>query len=270
MHSKRQTVLAVGLAGDVRSLDLPAPEDHVLPGVVWGRFEQFFTPAFWASRSWMASLRGWAANYRLGTTLVEELAACLLGGHGIPAEVGVAAFRHLVASGALAGEPTAEQLEALLRGPLYVRNKVQRYRFASQKARFLAAGIKALRTDLSQDTATDDISLRTFLMDLPGIGPKTASWITRNWLNSDRVAILDIHICRACTAAGVFPEQPKLATRYLELEARFLEFAAGMALAPSILDNVMWQTMRGMGHLLPANLARTSSRTHRRRSRLMR
>jgi endonuclease III len=42
-------------------------------------------------------------------------------------------------------------------------------------------------------------------MSLPGIGPKTASWIARNWLDADDVAILDIHIMRVGQVIGLFP-----------------------------------------------------------------
>ncbi|MDZ3993341.1 hypothetical protein PspTeo4_24872 [Pseudomonas sp. Teo4] len=40
-------------------------------------------------------------------------------------------------------------------------------------------------------------ALRDWLLELPGIGYKTASWVARNWLDADDVAILDIHILRA-------------------------------------------------------------------------
>jgi endonuclease III len=46
--------------------------------------------------------------------------------------------------------------------------------------------------------------MRQLLLSIEGIGPKTASWIVRNVMGSDDVAIIDIHILRACTGMGVF------------------------------------------------------------------
>ena len=65
----------------------------------------------------MRRLTGKPPGYRLGRTLAEEFAACLLGGHGIPAPVGIAAYERLRERGILCGAGASEQqLEALLRG----------------------------------------------------------------------------------------------------------------------------------------------------------
>jgi N-glycosylase/DNA lyase len=78
---------------------IPRPTDEVIPGVLWGSPEVLFTPAFWLAQYWMRE--GYLAprTHSLGRTLEEEVVACLLGGHGIPAEVAFAAFDRLRTSG---------------------------------------------------------------------------------------------------------------------------------------------------------------------------
>jgi hypothetical protein len=76
------------------TLQLPDPNEEILPGVHWGRFDQLFTPAFWLCRAWYEQVYP-HDSFRIGDNLTEEIVACLLGGHGLPAEVGLAAFRRL-------------------------------------------------------------------------------------------------------------------------------------------------------------------------------
>jgi thermostable 8-oxoguanine DNA glycosylase len=95
---------------------------------------------------------------------------------------------------------------------------------------------------------TDDaLAFRRHLMRIPGIGPKTASWITRNWLGSDEVAILDIHIIRAGLLIGLFDRSMRVPRDYEALERRFLEFCGALGARPSLLDAVMWRAMRNIG-----------------------
>ncbi len=241
-----QTVYAMR-RGTLERLDLPAPEEEVLPGVPWGRAEECLTPAYWASQVWMNDADRTYCHYRLGATLIEEVAACLLGGHGIPAEVGLAAYERLRDLGLLASTPTAECLEAVLREPLIVKGRQIRYRFARQKAAYLSTVLVTLHAESTYPQSGR--ALRGFLLELPGIGPKTASWITRNWLESDEVAILDIHILRAGAVAGFFPKKVDLAKTYFRLEENFLAFASAISCRASVLDNFMWHQMRQIGHL---------------------
>lgn len=241
--------MAASTNGNVDYISFPAPHAEVLPGVVWGTFDTFMTPAFWAGRAWLHSFDGTFKPSRLGATFQEEVAACILGGHGLPAEIGLAAFERLQARGMLCGQQPETTLRAALSEPLLVRGRPVRYRFARQKAGQLAQCFSLLAQ--SSELPEDDLALRAFLMHLPGIGPKTASWITRNWKGSDRVAILDVHICRACIVAGVFPPESDPARSYFALEDRFLAFADAIGVRPSILDNLMWYTMRKMRHTQP-------------------
>lgn len=229
-------------AGACVTFLLPPAADEVLPGIPWGRFEDALTPAFWAARVRLRSDTegGW---FRLGATLREEVAAALLCGYGVPAEIGMAAFARVRDSGLL-GNPETNELERALSSPFPLGAGTVRYRFARQKAAYVAGALHRLEVD---DVPTDDRALRAYLTTLPGIGLKTASLITRNVLDSDKVAILDIHICRACAAVGVFPRAPNPQRAYVALEERFLAFAAALGVRSSRLDAVMWVDMRRMG-----------------------
>src|SRR6185436_19848337 len=96
-----------------------------------------------------------------------------------------------------------------------------------------------------------------WLLDIPGVGYKTASWIARNWLNSDDVAILDIHIQRAGRLVGLFPDELTVQKHYLKLEALFLEFSRTLGVKASELDAVIWMEMmsspNSVGDLLGSN-----------------
>ncbi len=237
-----QQVIA-SFGSEYRFLDMPAPEDWVMPGVRWGCYEHPLTPAFWVSQAWMADdLR--REGFQLGRTLAEEVAACLLGGHGIPAEVGLAAYARV--RDELHAQNTSvlpeTVLENLLLAPLTVGGRQIRYRFARQRARYLAGAFEKLQK--LQEVYLNDIALRDALCMLPGIGPKTASWIVRNRRSSDEVAILDVHIVKACTCMGLFSQYSDPARHYRDMEKRFLTFCSRTNTRASVLDAVMWGTMR--------------------------
>jgi len=222
----------------------PDPSTPVTGHVCWGRFDAFLTPAFWANRCWMWSEHRREASHRLGRSLLEETAACLLGGHGIPAEIGLAAFRRLQESGLLAKESVdANGFLKLLLEPLNVEGRKVRYRFARQKAVYLADMHRHFKVGKAPP---EHVALRDWLLQIKGIGPKTASWTVRNWHHSDEVAILDIHIYRAGLIAGVFTEDETPERHYFSLERKFLDFAKGLGVKPSILDAVIWDAMRDM------------------------
>ncbi|WP_407258259.1 hypothetical protein [Klebsiella quasipneumoniae] len=99
---------AVFIGPTIINLDFPAPEQDILPGVRWGRIEAFPSPAYWAYQILARRLEVNAVNYKLGRTLKEEVGACLLGGHGIPAAIGLAAFNKLKDCGAFDAQPPSE------------------------------------------------------------------------------------------------------------------------------------------------------------------
>jgi len=225
----------------IAQLVLPAAADFVLPGVPWGAFDELLTPAYWRGQVWQHSLLGTYNDLRLGDTLAEEVAACLLGGYGMPADLAVAAYRRVRDAGLLAGTPDAAEIEALLSEPLTIGMHVRHYRFARQKSRYLSACLKSLS---EFPVPEEDLIFRDQLAQLPGIGLKTASWIVRNIRSSSVVAVIDIHILRACRHMGLFPDAWDPQRNYRDLERRFIAFAHAINASTAMLDCLMWDYMR--------------------------
>lgn len=224
------------------NVELPGADVEVVPGVRWGAVEAFPTPAYWAYQVIARRIEARSIQYKLGNTLREEVGACLLGGHGIPASIGLLAYHHLKAKGAFESEPPEEHLLfQWLSEPMQHGDRLVRYRFAGQKARYLAAAMQKLAQEPSPQQSGR--ALRDWLTTIPGIGYKTASWIARNWLDADDVAILDIHILRAGALAGFLDAELTVERDYLKLEAQFLSFSQGLGVRASELDAVIWLDM---------------------------
>lgn len=224
------------------NVELPPAEAEVIPGVPWGAVEAFPTPAYWAYQVMARRIEARSIQYKLGKTLREEVGACLLGGHGIPASIGLLAYHHLKAKGAFEAEPPEEKvLFQWLSEPMSHEGRLVRYRFAGQKARYLAAAMRKLAQEPSPEQSGR--ALRDWLTAIPGIGYKTASWVARNWLDADDVAILDIHILRAGVLAGFLDQELTVERDYLALEAQFLKFSFGLGVRASELDAVIWLDM---------------------------
>lgn len=221
---------------------LPPYDEEVIPGVAWGRVDELFTVAYWLGQYWQREDEYRPAVHRIGQTFEEEVVACMLGGHGIPAEVGLAAFARLRDVGLLA-EPTVtpEAIAHHLRYPLTVGNRQITYRFWARKSLHLAATLRLLQENPPSSTGRP---LRDHLVTLPGIGPKTASWIVRNWFGSDDVAILDVHVVRAGRLMGLYSEEDRVERTYSAMELRFLNLAKAMAVSPANLDSLIWNKMR--------------------------
>lgn len=235
---------AIYLERSVVHVELPPLTDEVLPGIAWGALDAFPTPAYWAYQVMARRVGGTTVNYKIGDTLAEEVAACLLGGHGIPAGIGIAAFRHLKKLGLFASgrhSPSEAELLEHLSMPMDMDGRLVHYRFARQKAKYLRSALGRLSEE-SAPTATGRL-LRDWLLSIQGIGPKTASWIARNWLDADDVAILDIHILRAGLLGGFFEAGLTVERDYLKLEEQFLAFSRGLGVRASELDALMWLEM---------------------------
>jgi thermostable 8-oxoguanine DNA glycosylase len=209
------------------------------------------TAAYWIATADFALANGYPESTRrhqLGSTLREEVAACVLGGFGMPFELGLAAFRAIRDKGMLveARHAHADEIEEVLRKPLIVGGTARRYRFPSQRASRLARCLAFL------DAGTfpaEPLQLRDWLLDAPGIGPKTASWIVRNHLDCDDVAILDIHVMRAGVTTGVFDCNWNATRNYLLAEAFFLEWARLGGVRASHLDATIWSEQAAVSRL---------------------
>jgi thermostable 8-oxoguanine DNA glycosylase len=201
------------------------------------------TPAYWALRCLADDnpLHGFTSSTG---SLIEEIGFCLLGGFGITAELNSAAFDRLRSSGVfdLSRNISEESIRKLLAEPLELRGRRQKYRFPNQRAARLTAMRRSIHgIDLEQMPRSWVTAL---LRNIPGIGPKTAAWIIRNHFDSDEVAILDVHVIRACRRLRLFPERVVLPRDYESLQQRFLSFANALNVRPAVLDAVMWTEMR--------------------------
>lgn len=229
---------------DGKFFDCPIPDEDVeiLPGVHWGKANSPFTPAFW---KFICIANGAVLDkgrYHLGKTLEEEVIACLLGGHGITGEMGMAAYHHLISNNVIENSASAEQIEQLLLDEITVNGRAAHYRFPHQKAKYIAAALDYLKNNFAPKN--DNRALREWLTGISGIGRKTASWITRNWCDADDVAILDIHIHRAGVIAGIFSPDDDILKNYLEMEDKFVSLARGIDIPANILDNQIWNEFR--------------------------
>jgi N-glycosylase/DNA lyase len=248
------------LNGEFHTLQLPEPEQLVIDLVAWGRIDEILTPASWAFQCAARMDSTDPHRFRMGDTLEEEYATCLLAGYGVPAEIGMAAACRLRDHGVLdgTGDSTEEGITRLLEAPLDVDGRHVRYRFYKTKSRQLSAGLEALREGGPDETDTG--AFRAWFRGLPGVGAKTSSFITRNWLGSDDVAILDIHVVRACQAFGLFEQDVDLSKCYGELETRFVSFARAIEVKASWLDALMWEGMRRLSPRTIAQYAPVNSR----------
>lgn len=212
----------------------------------WGSPDELGTTAFWVHQT--ANDSTWVGSYRLGASLSEEVAACMLGGYGVPGPIGVATFENLRAAGVLARTPPPppEELSELLRQPVAVAGRDQkvRYRFWRQRAIRLHGALVHLD---NESAPTSPLELRDWLCSIDGVGMKTASWIVRNHLNSDDVAIVDIHIRRAGVVAGFFDPEWQLPRDYLLFEDAFLQVASMGGVRASALDVCIWATLSALG-----------------------
>jgi len=231
------------------ALHAPGPTVVLLKGtpsarvVSWGHPWQAGTPAHWCALTRHAEADGLVAmgpfRHRLGRDLREEVAACLLGGFGMPYEVGLAAFQLVRDEGLLspAVSPSAARLEEVLRRPLQACGAARRYRFPQQRAHRLAGALRYLRQEVPSSAP---VAVRDWLLHAPGMGPKTASWVVRNHYGSDAVAVLDVHVIRVGVAAGVFDPAWTPGRHYRLMEQLFLAWAGQDGVSAADLDAVIW------------------------------
>lgn len=229
--------------------EMPDAGSEVLNGVLWGDPWTLFTPAYWIAQAWMSEVDlnrsgGFSAKHGI----VGELGFCILGGYGITAELATSAYERCWDAGLFSRyETRPEAWAAELSAPLRVGCRQMKYRYPNQKSRFLAAAMQYVQEN--QLRTDSGVALREQLLNIPGVGYKIASWVARNVLDSDDVAILDIHIIRAGLLCGLFSPAQRVERHYKEMEARFLLFCEKLQVRPSVLDYLIWEGMRSAGPL---------------------
>lgn len=228
---------------------MPDAASEVLDGVLWGDPWTLFTPAYWMALAWMSEIDlKPTGQHSIKHGVVGELGFCMLGGYGITAELATAAFERCWNAGLFSRYETKPEVwEAELSSPLLVGSRQIRYRYPNQKSRFLADAMQYVQQNqLRMDSG---LALREQLLNITGVGYKIASWVTRNVLNSDEIAIIDIHILRAGLLCGLFSPEQRVERHYKEMEARFLLFCERLQIRPSALDFLIWESMRSVGPL---------------------
>lgn len=233
------------LWNDINKLNTSIPDNNkeLMPGIKWGCFSRLYTPAYWKMQYFLHNQEdNHCINYKLGDNVLEEVVACLLGGFGMKSELGLAAFtrlknRRLI----IAGVDFISILNSLSE-PFFLGFKMVHYRFPNQKAKFITEFLN--RKDLNRIPIHCDLTFRNWLLSINGIGPKTASWITRNFLDSENVAIIDVHILRAGIIVGLFSRHLDLQKDYFKLEKTFIQFCNALEVRPSKMDALMWLQMK--------------------------
>ncbi len=226
---------------------LPEENNEILPGVKWGHHGILYTPAYWKVQFHMSEFSTTNVSHRLCENIIDEIAFCLLGGYGMKSEIGDAAYKRLKENGALRQNVPYEEIYYLMSLPFNINGKKSHYRFHNQKSKYLHKLF--LRKDLYEIPTDNDLRLRKWLLSVDGIGYKTASWITRNWLKSDNVAILDIHIIRAGILMGIFDKKSDPINNYLELERKYIDICHALNVPPSDLDAIIWYEMKNNSKL---------------------
>lgn len=225
----------------------------------WGEQFELGTAAYWVQQT---RERRPASDHQLGGTLAEELVACILGGYGLPAEMGIAAFEALRAEDLIRLHPPPDEgdLEEVLRQPLHMRGRSGpvRYRFPAQRA---ARVVGALRFLCDRRPPAQAHELREWLLQVPGVGPKTASWVARNRSSDDGIAIVDVHIRQAGIAAGFFPSDWKLPRDYARFEQAFCAVAEIGGVSSAALDARIWRDLAYLGTAKPLMIGRSAVST---------
>jgi thermostable 8-oxoguanine DNA glycosylase len=247
--TKPQIVYRQSANGDWEEKMFPGEGEEIISGVFWGKARRLMTPAYWAAQAWMReTMLEDSHPYRLGDSLKEEVVACLLGGHGIRYEMAQAAFDLLKENGIMERAASEEEIFKLLSKPLPGLDG-KRYRFPRVKSRYLHLALTQVHEKGIPQDATP-VEIRDWFLEFKGIGLKTASWIVRNRFGSNSVAILDIHVCRACRYMGLFSQKSSLSRDYLALEELFLNFSKAIGVEARYLDLLIWEQMRKYGHLI--------------------
>ena len=113
-----------------------------------------------------------------------------------------------------------------------------------QRAMRIAGALERIRVD---PPPQDPLELRGYLLQLRGVGPKTAAWAVRNVTGSADVAIVDIWLVRALTCVGVFRPEWRVERHYERFEEAFLQYAAHGNVKPAALDLCIWEQARIVG-----------------------
>lgn len=213
---------------------------HSLSDLDWTEAGKRFTKSYWEVQYHLDETS--LPDYCLGSNLQEEVVACLLGGYGMKAELGLLAFHRIKNLRLIRTSSTQKEIEEAIGVPFRLNGKEVHYRFSRQKAKYIFWFLQ--RDDMDELEQLCGCRLRDRLLTVKGIGLKTASWIARNYGNCEDVAIVDIHIYRAGRLAGFVSREWDIQKDYYKIEESFLDFCHSINALPSKMDSIMWNQMK--------------------------
>lgn len=213
---------------------------ELLSDIDWNEAGRRFTKSYWEVQYHLDDTS--LPDYCLGSNLREEVVACLLGGYGLKAELGLLAFHRIKNLRLINEHATLQEIEDAISLPFKLNGRDVHYRFSRQKSRYVYYFLQ--RDDIEELEALCGSRLRDRLLTVKGIGPKTASWIARNYGNCEDVAIVDIHIYRAGRLAGFVNREWDIQKDYYKIEESFLDFCHSINALPSKMDSIMWSQMK--------------------------
>lgn len=211
-----------------------------LSNIDWEEAGRLYTKAYWEVQYYLAKHD--SNSFKLGSNLLEEIVACLLGGYGLKAEMGLLAYHRLRNLRLIRPNVSLSEIECAISRPFSLNGRTVHYRFPHQKAKYIYSFLQ--REDICEFNHMHGCALRNRLMSVNGIGPKTASWIARNYGECEDVAIVDIHIYRAGRLAGFIDRKWDIQRDYFKIEESFLEFCHSINASPSKMDSIMWNQMK--------------------------
>lgn len=206
----------------------------------WGRHDKFGTAAYWIDQTISG---GYADDDALETMdLTTATVWGLLHGHGVVAEVANAYLDEVMALLKNDETPSAAAVAEVLATPI---KGFGLYRYPNRKAAFISEAV----TRLISDPPPDDIdTLRDYLLQLRGVGPKTAKLIESGFRGPHaEVHVNDIHLRRALRLSGVFRAHWDVVQHYDRFETAFLQYARHGNVPPGALDSCIWDLARDAG-----------------------
>lgn len=193
---------------------------------------------------------------------LDEFFFCLLGGYSIPYELNKSAYLVLKEKGCFntdlpwereseMGQLIANELCKPQFSPLLSNGQKRRYRFPNKKATIIAQAGHWLKMtcNFELDTLLDGCETpknkRTVLLQCPGLGYKSASWLLRNIGMGSNLAILDVHVYRTLREFRIIPDELNIPADYLEIEKMYCHACHSIGADTELMDLIIWSWARG-------------------------